>query len=115
MASFWHLLFIGVWLYLQSSDIEKPQKPKGDRGGSTHYKLSIRNFKAETMRMCIEEIRGVESMPVPPGKKCPSRNEIAVSFGLSLSSVSSDLPYVFLGMQPLALPSVFPWLPLQKQ
>ena len=117
MASFWHLLFIGVWLYLQSSDIEKPQKPKGDRGGSTHYKLSIGNFKAETMRMCIEEIRRVESTPVPPGAKRPSRNEIAVSFGLSPSSVSSDidLPYVFSGMQPLALPSVFPWLPLQKQ
>ena len=69
------------------------------------------------MRMCIKEIRRVESTPVPPGAKCPSRNEIAIIFGLSLSSVSSDidLPFVFLGMQPLALPSVFPWLSLQKQ
>ena len=67
------------------------------------------------MRMCIEEIRRVESTPVPPGAKRPYRNEIAVSFGLSPSSVSSDIPYVFSGMQPLALPSVFPWLPLQKQ
>ena len=46
VASFWHLLFIGVWLYLQSSDIEKPQKLKGDRGGSTHYK----NCQSETSR-----------------------------------------------------------------
>ena len=33
-------------------------------------------------------------MPVPPGTKHPSRNEIAVSFGLSLSSVSSDIAYL---------------------
>ena len=58
------------------------------------------------MRKCIEEIRRVESTPVPPGVKCPSRNEIAVSFGLSLSSVSkrmmgkvsSDIAYL-----------TFPW------
>ena len=67
------------------------------------------------MQKCIKEIRRVESTPVPPGAKRPSRKEIAVSFGLSLRSVSSDIPYVSSGMQPLALPSVFPWLPLQKQ
>ena len=31
-------------------DDKKPQKPKGDRGGSTHYKQSIGNFKAEVYR-----------------------------------------------------------------
>ena len=43
------------------------------------------------MQKCIEEIKRVESMPVPPGMKRPSRNEIAASFGLSLSSVSKRL------------------------
>ena len=42
-------------------DDKKPQKPKGDHGGSTHYKQTIGNFKAETMRKCIKEIRRVES------------------------------------------------------
>ena len=69
-------------------DDKKPQKPKGDCGGSSHYKQSVGNFKAETMRKCIEEIQRVESMLVPPGKKHPSRNEIVASFGLSSSSVS---------------------------
>ena len=58
------------------------------------------------MQKCIEEIRRVESQPVPPGTKCPSRNEIAVSFGFSPSSVSkwltvklsSDIAYL-----------MFPW------
>ena len=81
-------------------DDKKPQKPKGDRGGSTHYKQSIGNFKAETMRKCIEEIRRVESMPVPPGMKRPSRNEIAASFGLSLSSVSKQMTGKVLSMGP---------------
>ena len=31
------------------SDDKKPQKLKGDRRGSTHYKQSIGNFKAETV------------------------------------------------------------------
>ena len=79
---------------------DKPQKPKGDRGGSTHYKQTIGNFKAETMRMCIEEIRRVESMPVPPGTKRPSRNEIAASFGLSPSSVSKHMTGKVLSMGP---------------
>ena len=69
-------------------DDKKPQKAKGDHGGSSHYKQTIGNFKAETMRKCIEEIRRVESTPVPPGTKHPSRNEIAASYGLSPSSVS---------------------------
>ena len=69
-------------------DDKKPQKPKGDHGGSSHYKQSIGNFKVETMQKCIEEIKRVESMLVPPGKKHPSRNKIAASFGLSPSSVS---------------------------
>ena len=30
-------------------DDKKPQKLKGDHGGSTHYKQSIGNFKVETM------------------------------------------------------------------
>ena len=98
-SSWWFQLCFGIccssgsgFICNESSDIDKkPQKPKGDRGGSTHYKQSIGNFKAETMRKCIEEIKRVESMPVPPGMKCPSRKEIAVSFGLSLSSVSSDI------------------------
>ena len=30
-------------------DDKKPKKPKGDRGGSTHYQKSIRNFKGEIM------------------------------------------------------------------
>ena len=79
----------------ESSNIDKKtQKAKGDRGGSTHYKQTIGNFKVETMRKCIEEIKRVESMPVPPGTKHPSRKEITVSFGLSLSSVSSDIAYL---------------------
>ena len=49
-------------------DDKKPQK-------------SIRNFKAETMRKCIEEIKRVESTPVPPGTKRPSRNEIHPALG----------------------------------
>ena len=79
---------------------DKPQKPKGDPGRSTHYKQTIRNFKAETMRMCSEEIRRVESTPVPPGKKHPSRNEIAASFGLSPSSVSKRMTGKVLSMGP---------------
>ena len=81
-------------------DDKKPQKPKGDRGESTHYKQSIGNFKAETMRKCIEEIKRVESMPVPPGMKRPSRNEIAASFGLSPSSVSKCMTGKVLSMGP---------------
>ena len=72
-------------------DDKKPQKPKGDHGGSTHYKQSIGNFKVETVRKCIKEIRRVESQPVEPGKKRPSRNQIAESFGLSPSSVSKHM------------------------
>ena len=35
----------------ESSDIDKkPQKVKGDWGGSSHYKQTIGNFKAETMQ-----------------------------------------------------------------
>ena len=52
------------------------------------------------MWMCIEEIRRVESTPVPPGKKRPSRNEIAASFGLSLSSVSKRMTGKVLSMGP---------------
>ena len=81
-------------------DDKKPQKPKGDHGGSTHYKQSIRNFNAETMRKCIEEIRRVESTPVPTGTKRPSRNEIAASFGLSSSSVSKQMTGKVLSMGP---------------
>jgi len=40
-------------------DDKKPQKPKGDRGGSTHYKQSIGNFKAETMRSVSKKSRGL--------------------------------------------------------
>ena len=43
------------------------------------------------MRKCIEEIRRVESTPVPPGTNRPSRNEIAASYGLSPSSVSKRM------------------------
>ena len=39
-------------------------------------------------------------MPVPPGTKCPSRNEIAASFGLSLSSVSKLMTGKVLSMGP---------------
>ena len=124
-SSLWLWLHFGIccssgsgFICNESSDRDdkKPQKPKGDRGGSSHYKQTIGNFKAETMRKCIKEIKRVESTPVPPGKKRPSRNEIAASFGLSPSSgfKRHSLPYVSLGMPPLALPSVFPWL-LQKQ
>ena len=81
-------------------DDKKPQKPKGDRGGSSHYKETIGNFKAETMRKCIEEIRRVESTPVPPGTKRPSRNEIAASYGLSSSSVSKRMMGKVLSMGP---------------
>ena len=81
-------------------DDKKPQKPKGDRGGSAHYKQTIGNFKAETMRKCIEEIKRVESMPVPPGTKRPSRNEIAASYGLSPSSVSKQMTGKVLSMGP---------------
>ena len=81
-------------------DDKKPQKLKGDHGGSTHYKQSIGNFKAETMRKCIEEIKRVESMPVPPGTKHPSRNEIAASFGLSPSLVSKRMTGKVLSMGP---------------
>ena len=101
-SSWWVSLRFGIccssgsgFICNESSDIDKkPQKPKGDRGGSTHYKQTIRNFKAETMQKCIEEIKRVESMPVPPRTKRPSRKEIAVSFGLSLSSVSSNIAYL---------------------
>ena len=79
---------------------KKPQKPKGDHGGSTHYRQTIGNFKAETMRKCIEEIKRVESMPVPPGMKRKSRNEIAASFGLSPSSVSKCMTGKVLSMGP---------------
>ena len=101
-SSWWVWLRFGIccslgsgFIYNESSDIDKkPQKAKGDGGGSTHYKQTIRNFKVETMRKCIKEIKRVESMPVPPGTKRPSRKEIAVSFGLSLSSVSSEIAYL---------------------
>ena len=81
-------------------DDKKPQKPKGDRGGSSHYKQTIGNFKVETMRKCIEEIRRVESTPVPPGTKHPSRNEIVASYGLSPSSVSKWMTGKVLSMGP---------------
>ena len=81
-------------------DDKKPQKLKGDCGGSTHYKQSIGNFKAETMRKCIEEIKRVETMPVPPGMKCPSRNEIAASSWLSPSSVPKCMMGKVLFMGP---------------
>ena len=81
-------------------DDKKLQKPKGDRGGSSHYKQSIGNFKVETMRKCIEEIKRVESMPVPPGMKRPSRNKIAASFGLSPSSVSKHMMGKVLSIGP---------------
>ena len=73
------------------------------------------------MRHGIEEIKMVESSPIPAGqKRHRSRIDIAISFGLSPSSVSkqmtgkvlsvssdiASLPYVFLVMPPLALPSV---------
>ena len=79
---------------------KKLQKPKGDRGGSTHYKQSIGNFKAETMQKCIKEIKRVESMPVPPRMKHPSRNEIVASFGPSPSSVSKRMMGKVLSMGP---------------
>ena len=81
-------------------DDKKPQKPKGDHGGSTHYKQSIGNFKVETMRKCIEEIKRVESTPVPPGMKRPSKNEIVASFGLSPSSVLKHMTGKVLSMGP---------------
>ena len=39
-------------------------------------------------------------MPVPPGTKHPSRNEIVASFGLSLSSVSKHMTGKVLSMGP---------------
>ena len=79
---------------------DKP-KPKGDRGGSTHYQKTIGNFKGEVMRQCIEEIKKVESSPIPEGqKKRRSRNEIAISFGLSPSSVSKRMTGKVLSMGP---------------
>ena len=81
-------------------DDKKPQKPKGDCGGSSHYKQTIGNLKAETMRKYIKEIRRVESMPVPPGTKRPSRNEIVASYGLSPSSVSKRMMGKVLSMGP---------------
>ena len=96
-SSWWVRLHFGIccssgsgFICNESNNIDK----KGDRGGSTHYKQTIRNFKVEAMRKCIEEIKRVESTPVPPGMKRPSRKEIAASFGLSLSSVSSDIAYL---------------------
>ena len=77
-----------------------PKKAKVDCGGSSHYKQTIGNFKAETMRKCIKEIRRVESMPVPPGTKHPSRNGIAASYGLSPSSVSKRMTGKVQSMRP---------------
>ena len=77
-----------------------PKSRKEDHGGSSHYKQTIGNFKVETMQKCIEEIRRVESMPVPPGTKRPSRNEIAASYGLSPSSVSKRITGKVLSMGP---------------
>ena len=81
-------------------DDKKQQNPKGDHGGSTHYKQPIENFKVETMQKCIKEIRRVESTPVPPGTKRPSRNEISASYGLSPSSVSKRMMGKVLSMGP---------------
>ena len=81
-------------------DDKKPKKLKGDCGGSTHYKQTIGNFKAETIRKCIEEIRRVESTPVSPGTKHPSRNEIVASYGLSPSSVLKRMMGKVLSMGP---------------
>ena len=82
-------------------DEKKPKKPKGECGGSTHYQQSIRNFKADIMQQCIEEIKRVESSPIPPGqKKRRSRNDIAISFGLSPSSVSKRMTRKVLSMGP---------------
>ena len=93
-SSWWLQLRFGICCSSGSGFICNDIKQHKDHGGSTHYKQSIGNFKAETMQKYIEEIRRVESQPVPPGTKCPSRNEIVVSFGLSLSSVSSDIAYL---------------------
>ena len=93
--SSWQLqLDFGICCSSGSGFICNDIKRHSDHGVSTHYKQSIGNFKVETMQKCIEEIRRVESQPVPPGTKHPSRNEIVVSFGLSLSSVSSDIAYL---------------------
>ena len=81
-------------------DDKKPQKLKGDHGGSTHYKQTIRNLKEETMQKCIEEKKRVESTPVPPGMKRPSRNEIVASYGFSLSSVSKRMMGKVLSIGP---------------
>ena len=52
------------------------------------------------MRKCIEEIKRVESMPVPPGTLCPSRKEIAARYGLSPSSVSKRMTGKVLSIVP---------------
>ena len=52
------------------------------------------------MQKCIEEMKRIESTPVPPGTKCPSRNEIVASYGLSLSSVSKCMTGKVLSMGP---------------
>ena len=39
-------------------------------------------------------------MPIPPGTKCPSRNEIAASYGLSPSLVSKRMMGKVLSMGP---------------
>ena len=52
------------------------------------------------MRKCIKEIKRVESTPVPPGTKCPSRNEITARYGVSPSSVSKWMTGKVLSMGP---------------
>ena len=62
--------------------------------------VATTNSQLETSRRKQCESERVESMPVPPGIKCPSRKEIAVSFGLSPSSVSKHMMGKVLSMGP---------------
>ena len=71
---------------------KKPKAPSsGDRGGSTHFKQKIGQFKADVMQQCIDEINRVEAEAKQHGKKLKSRNKICDEFGLRASTVSKRM------------------------
>ena len=69
-------------------------------GGSSHKDQSTRNFTADVMAACIEEIKRVEAEAAAKGEKPLSWNKICKSFGLAPGTVSKWMTGKVTGMGP---------------
>ena len=75
----------------KSETDETKRHSSGDRGGSTHRDQHIGLFTADSMTLCIAEIREVEAEAAQTGKPPKfSRNKISKKYGLSPSTVSKQ-------------------------